>query len=128
MPFRVKQWKCLHCQEYILGLKWLHTTLHTYCKSTGSWDKVYSWYTNGRHVTDSWLECGQYTFFINNLVKCIKCWLKLLHMPYNRLHFKTKVLFNHNSVGKQNWASNVRLILFSSGLAHSWDYQFAGCK
>lgn len=69
-------------------------------------------------------ECGRDSVYVYCFIKCIKYWLKLISLPeqsllkscYN-LQYKSCIL------GKTNWASNIRDILFRYGFGSIWEEQ-----
>jgi hypothetical protein len=69
-------------------------------------------------------ELGRYPIYINSYLKCIKYWLKLTRMNYDRLPHKAyKMLFDLDSNGKKTWATNVRQFLDTYGFSFVWTNQ-----
>ena len=69
-------------------------------------------------------ECGRYLLYILTAIKAIKYWNKILHMPEHRyVHKCYKMLYYLDSVGKQNWASEVKQVLQNNGFGYIWDQQ-----
>ena len=69
-------------------------------------------------------ECGRYPLYILTTIKAIKYWNKILHMPEHRyVHKCYKMLYYLDSVGKQNWASEVKQVLQNNGFGYIWDQQ-----
>ena len=66
-------------------------------------------------------ECGRFPIIISQQVRIITYWIRLLSMPPHRLPRKCyDVMLLFHKEGKQNWASNVKHLLFSTGFNHIW--------
>lgn len=69
-------------------------------------------------------ECGQFPLFISCYLKTIKYWLKIIEMPENCLVRSCyQMMYNVVNVGRKNWASDVKNILFSYGFGYVWEEQ-----
>ena len=63
-------------------------------------------------------ECAPSSSLYTN---CIKYWCKLLHMQNNRYPTNCyKMLKASDEVGRQNWVSKVRNLLFTYGFGYMW--------
>jgi len=69
-------------------------------------------------------ECGRDRIYVSCIIKCVKYWLKLLSVPTNSL-LGSCYLFLHNQcmLGKSNWVSKIRDILFRYGYGWVWENQ-----
>ena len=73
-------------------------------------------------------ETGRYPLYVNNAVRCIRCWLRILKLDSARLPKQAYImLFNMDERGKNCWATSVRNILFSLGFGYVWLQQGIGC-
>ena len=72
-------------------------------------------------------ECGRHPLFIHYYLKCIKYWVKLLHMDNNRLPKATyNMLYMMDQNGKINWVTNVKNILYKYGFGYVFISQNIG--
>ena len=72
-------------------------------------------------------DCGRFPLFVTCLLRCIKFWVKLLHMPEHRYQKQVySMLINLDNSGKSNWVSHVRTLLFESGFGYVWMAQGVG--
>ena len=63
-------------------------------------------------------DCGRFPLYISTQIRCIKYWLKLLHMDDNRYVRKCyNMLMYYDSLGKTNWVTNIRQLLQRSGFS-----------
>lgn len=72
-------------------------------------------------------ECGRLPLCITYMPRCIKYWLTILRMGsdrYPRQCYNMLKLLDDN--GRKNWASNVRMLLFSYGFGYIWLAQDVG--
>eukprot|EP00745_Piridium_sociabile_P016921 TRINITY_DN25249_c0_g1_i2.p1 TRINITY_DN25249_c0_g1~~TRINITY_DN25249_c0_g1_i2.p1 ORF type:complete len:276 (+),score=3.13 TRINITY_DN25249_c0_g1_i2:81-830(+) len=73
-------------------------------------------------------ELGRFPIYLNSYVKCIKYWLKLVHMNENRLPLKAyKTLCELDAKGKRTWVTSVRNCLCNYGFSFVWIEQGVGC-
>lgn len=72
-------------------------------------------------------DIGRYPLYIASAVKLIKYWFKLLSMSRDRLPRQAyDMLLGLDERGKQCWASEVRVLLFSAGFSEVWLHQGVG--
>ncbi len=72
-------------------------------------------------------ECGRFPLYIVSHTRCLKYWLKIICMPDHRLPRKAyTMLVQLDNLGKNNWASCVRTLLFSYGFGFVWLSQSIG--
>jgi hypothetical protein len=72
-------------------------------------------------------ECGRAPLYVEYVTKCVKYWLNVLIMDDTRYpKIVYKMLLNHDSVGRTNWASKVKNILFKYGFGDIWFGQGVG--
>ena len=66
-------------------------------------------------------ECGRDRIYLTCYLKCIKYWLKLISLPeVSLLKACYNLLYEQSQLGKVNWASKVRDILFRYGFGYVW--------
>ena len=69
-------------------------------------------------------ECGRDRMYINCIIKCIKYWIKLISLPPETLLGSCYLfLYNQCLLGKSNWVSKIRDILFKYGFGWVWEDQ-----
>ena len=69
-------------------------------------------------------ECGKHSLGIYCTLKCIKYWLKLVHLPDdNLLKSCYNMVLTHCNVGRSNWASNIKSCLYRYGFGYVWENQ-----
>jgi hypothetical protein len=69
-------------------------------------------------------ECGRDRIYVSCMTKCVKYWLKLTSLsPESLLHSCYTCLYNRCLVGKTNWASKIRDILYKYGFGWIWENQ-----
>ena len=69
-------------------------------------------------------ECGREHIHVSCYVKCIKYWLKIISLPHSSLLRSCyEMEYNQSLLGKTNWASKVRDLLYSHGFQWIWDGQ-----
>ena len=69
-------------------------------------------------------ECGRDRMYVVCTVKCIKFWVRLISLPTETLLGACySFLYNQSVLGKTNWASEVRNILFRYGFGWVWERQ-----
>ncbi len=69
-------------------------------------------------------ECGRDRMYISCVIKCVKYWLKLISLPVETLLGASySFLYNQCLLGKTNWASKIRDILFRHGFGWVWENQ-----
>ena len=62
--------------------------------------------------------------YVKCTVKCVKYWLKLLSLPTESLLGSCySLLYNQCLLGKSNWSSKIRDILFRYGFGWAWENQ-----
>jgi hypothetical protein len=72
-------------------------------------------------------ELGRYPLYINSYIRCIKYWLKILHLDHKRLPWQAyQMLLKLDEMDKRCWVSNVRNILSQSGFHVVWLSQGVG--
>ena len=72
-------------------------------------------------------ECGRLPLCISYHVKCIKYWCKLLQMP-DHLYPKNCyiMLKSQDDIGRNNWVTSVKMLLFRYGFGFAWLSQDVG--
>jgi hypothetical protein len=69
-------------------------------------------------------ETGRFPMFVHYYRRCIKYWLKLLHMPNTRYPKACyKMLLNLDRQGRVTWASHVRNLLCKYDFGEVWEAQ-----
>ena len=72
-------------------------------------------------------ECGRYLLCTTYYLKCIKYWCHLLHMNQNRYPKSCYLMLkSHTDIGRSNWASSVRDLLYRFGFGFVWISQDVG--
>lgn len=72
-------------------------------------------------------ELGRHPLIINDFVKTIKLWFRMLGMDEKRLPKQAyKMLLNLDSVGKHNWVSELKFLLNRTGFGFVWLAQGVG--
>ena len=72
-------------------------------------------------------ECGRFPIYINSQIRCLKYWLKIVHMQDHRLpKISYNMLLHLDNNGKETWASHIRNLLCSKGFGVVWLYQSVG--
>lgn len=72
-------------------------------------------------------ECGRLPLCIDHHIKCIKYWFKLLAMPDARYPKNCYIMLKrHDEIGRQNWASAVKNLLYRYGFGIVWLSQEVG--
>lgn len=72
-------------------------------------------------------ECGRYPLCTTYYFKCIKYWCRLLHMTQNRYPKSCYLMLkSHTEIGRSNWASNIRDLLYRFGFGLVWISQEVG--
>ena len=72
-------------------------------------------------------ELNRYPITINSTVSCIRYWLKLIEMDYDRLPKKAYLMLcKLDERGKLTWATNVRMCLYRHGFGEVWMWQGVG--
>ena len=68
-------------------------------------------------------ECGRYPILIDTQTRLMKYWCRL-NMPSNRYPKQChNMLHAHDSAGRKNWASEIRLLLCKCGFGQVWALQ-----
>ena len=66
-------------------------------------------------------DCGRFHMFIMCSLKCLKYWLKILELPQESLAKGCyDMLYSLDNVGKANWVTKVKNILFLYGFGEVW--------
>ena len=69
-------------------------------------------------------ECGSHGVYVYCYVKCVKYWLKLTSLPDGNI---TKscytMLLKHCKLGRKNWASEIKHLLYRYGFGYVWENQ-----
>lgn len=69
-------------------------------------------------------ECGRDHMYVKCVVKCIKYWLKLVSLHRDSLLASSyALLYRQCLLGKQNWASKIKDILYKYGFGVVWENQ-----
>ena len=72
-------------------------------------------------------ECGRYSLHVTYFRKCIKYWLRILHMHSSRYvkccYFMLKTM---DEKGKRTWVTNIKEILYKYGFGLVWMEQAVG--
>jgi hypothetical protein len=69
-------------------------------------------------------ECGRHSLYVKCYMKCVKYWTKLISLTNNSLLKSCYImLFNLCNAGRQNWASEVKNILYRYGFGYIWEAQ-----
>ena len=72
-------------------------------------------------------ECGQHNLFIYCYMRCIKYWVKLVKLNTTcLLKSSYDMLYRQCNAGRDNWASNIKNILYRFGDGHIWEMQYIG--
>lgn len=72
-------------------------------------------------------ECGRYPLCTTYLVKCVAYWCRLLHMQTFRYPRNCYLMLkSHDDVGRVNWASKIKHLLFMYGFGFVWISQDVG--
>ena len=69
-------------------------------------------------------ECGRERLYVTCIIKCVKYWSKIISLPAESLLRSCYlVMCNRCHLGKTNWASKIRDILYSYGFGWIWENQ-----
>ena len=69
-------------------------------------------------------DCGRFPLYIYSSKKCVKYWLRILHLPDHRYVRKCyNMLRLLDSNGKVNWVTRIRMLLSSNGFGYIWENQ-----
>ena len=69
-------------------------------------------------------ECGRFGIHIECKIKCVKYWFRLLSQPDNSLLKSCyDMLLTQCSVGRKNWASRMKDMLYEYGYGYVWEAQ-----
>ena len=72
-------------------------------------------------------ECGRVPLCVTYYSKCIKYWCKILQMPIHRYPKNCYVMLKRfDDIGRINWVTKVREILFQYGFGYVWLWQDVG--
>ena len=72
-------------------------------------------------------ECGRYPMYVEYHCRAIKYWCKLISSDRNRyIHKCYSLMYQHDAIGRHNWASDMRILLCSLGYGHAWYEQSVG--
>ena len=72
-------------------------------------------------------ELNRYPIVINSAMRCVRYWLKLLHMNDDRIPKKAYLMLCRlDASGKRNWVTKVRECLFKFGFGWVWMNQGVG--
>ena len=72
-------------------------------------------------------ECGRYPLYVDYHCKAIKFWCNLIVSEDNKYVSKCyKLLHRHDTSGRRNWASDMRILLSSLGFGYAWYAQSVG--
>ena len=71
-------------------------------------------------------ECGRYCVYVYCYVKCIKFWLKLTSLEDTCiLKSCYSMLLNLCNLGRTNWASDIKCLLYKYGFGYVWESEGA---
>ena len=66
-------------------------------------------------------ECGRLPLCVLYMVKCVRYWVKLLQMPSHRYPKQCYLMLKRlDDVGRQTWATRIRMFLYSHGFGYAW--------
>ena len=69
-------------------------------------------------------ECGRERLYVTCIIKCVKYWLRIISLPDESLSRSCySVMYNRCHLGKTNWASKIRDILYCYGFGWIWENQ-----
>ena len=72
-------------------------------------------------------ECGRVPIAITYMTRCLKYWIRLLHMERHRYPKQCyEMLMSLDSLGRITWATHVKLMLFTYGFGYVWISQTVG--
>ena len=72
-------------------------------------------------------ECGRYPLFIDYYFYCIRYWCKLLVMSNSRYPRNCYLMLKSlDDVGRRNWVTHIKNMLFLHGFGHVWVSQELG--
>ena len=72
-------------------------------------------------------ECGRLPLCTEYYLKIIKYWCKLLQMAPNRYPRNCYLMLKqHDDIGRVNWATSVKNLLYRYGFGYAWIYQDIG--
>ena len=95
---------------------WGHTYLEHIETIHANFCKIFLGLTRNANHCMALGECGRYFLCSVYYYKCIKYWCHLLHMSNNRYPRNCYLMLkSHTEIGRVNWASNVRDLLYRYG-------------
>ena len=66
-------------------------------------------------------DCGRLPLYVQYVSKCIKYWLKIIHMNDNRYpKIVYELLFDLDSNGRRTWPSDIRTLLYRYDFGVVW--------
>ena len=69
-------------------------------------------------------ECGTFPIFIQCFINVLKYWFKLVNLPNDSLLRSCyDMLCVHVAAGRENWAGDVKSILYRHGFGYVWEQQ-----
>lgn len=69
-------------------------------------------------------ECGRHSMYVHCYVRCVKYWIKLLRLPVGHLLKSCYLmLLNLCSIGRLNWVSDIKNMLYRYGFGNIWEAQ-----
>ena len=72
-------------------------------------------------------ECGRLPLYTHYKVRCIKFWLKILKLDSSRLpRASYDMLYSFDNVGRKNWATEIKHMLYGYGFGEVWVNQSVG--
>lgn len=72
-------------------------------------------------------ECGRLPLAITYMCRCIKYWLRLLHMETRRYPKQCYLMLKSlEEAGKMTWAGEIKSLLFTYGFGYAWISQDVG--
>ena len=72
-------------------------------------------------------ECGRLPLCIEHHVKCVKYWCKLISMTEDRYPRNCYIMLKrHDEIGRTNWVTSVKNILYRYGFGLVWISQEIG--
>ena len=72
-------------------------------------------------------ECGRVPIAITYMTRCLKYWIRLLHMERHRYPKQCyEMLKSLDSIGRVTWATHIKSLLFTYGFGYVWISQTVG--
>ena len=72
-------------------------------------------------------ECGRLPLCITYMTRCIKFWLKVVRMDRSRYPLRCFLMLKgQNDIGRINWVTQIKSLLFRFGFGYVWIAQNVG--